>query len=282
MKTIAILVHFTPDYEKLVRFGVNLALELNMSVLLNYSYNPASVPLVTPGLLSPAFDSAEAERMNAEIRAKIESLAEKMQQINPVSEIHYQLTEGFERNIVNDLSKREDIELIITNNESGDIFSVSSATSEIIADSDCPVLIVPEGTDYKPINTIIYATDYKEEDIATLRKLVKLFGNAEPQITALHITDNVDFEERIMKEGFSRVIEQTGYEKMDIKILGNKTNADVPEIIDGYASLIDADLIVVLKKNINFFEMIFNRGTTKKLINQTNIPIIVFHGNNNE
>ncbi|NJK86610.1 MAG: universal stress protein [Bacteroidales bacterium] len=107
--------------------------------------------------------------------------------------------------------------------------------------------------------------------------MVNLFNPFEPHITALHITDNLDFEERVKKEGFDTIIEQTGYPNLDIKILHNRSDADTSEIIDSYASLIEANLIVVLKKNKSFFEKVFRTSTTTKLLNQSHVPVMVFH-----
>jgi nucleotide-binding universal stress UspA family protein len=54
-------------------------------------------------------------------------------------------------------------------------------------------------------------------------------------------------------------------------------NQDITEILNKEAAEINADLIVVLQENKNFLERIFEGSFTKELINQTQIPVLVFH-----
>ncbi|NJK86611.1 MAG: universal stress protein [Bacteroidales bacterium] len=173
MKTnnVVIFLQFVTNYENLVRYGVKLASDLKKAALLSYTYNPISVPLVTPGTISARMDytGETVEKMHAESREKIERIIEMIQREEPgLHEIHYQLSEGFERNIIQDLTNRRDVDMILTINESGNIFTVSSSSNEIIKDSICPVFIVPSDYKYKPIERIVYATDYHSEDFATI------------------------------------------------------------------------------------------------------------------
>lgn len=67
-----------------------------------------------------------------------------------------------------------------------------------------------------------------------------------PGITALHITDNYDFEVRIKKAGFQEMVQtRTDHDKISVKSLVDKNGDDMGQLINDYASLIDADLIVV-------------------------------------
>lgn len=276
--TIAVLLHFNEGYENLLDYSVRLASDLNKKLILGYAYYPTSVPLLTPGAIgsTPDYQSDTSKSINIEIKNKINSLVERAQEDFPEIEISYNVTEGFDKNIINELADREDVELIITDYEHGNIFTSPTQTEEIIEVSQRPVLIISSDIVYKPVERVVYATDYNEEDIPTIKKILEVFGGYNPLVTALHITNNTSFEERILKEGFTKIVRDTGYSNINIKILSNKTDADSTEIIRGYASLIDADMIVVLKKNKTFIEKIFKTSITKKLIGQSHIPVLVF------
>ena len=91
--------------------------------------------------------------------------------------------------------------MVILEGQQDDSFWMQSSTNmDIIKMVECPVWIIPKGAIYQPFSEIVYATDYKAEDIINLKKLISLFPHLMPNITALHITDSVDFEERVKKE----------------------------------------------------------------------------------
>jgi len=158
-----------------------------------------------------------------------------------------------------------------------DFWSPNSTNLEIIRQLDCPVWIIPHGSIYMPFNTIVYATDYKEQDQPTMNSLIRLMSQFSPDITALHITDSYDFDELTKKTGFNELIRQTtGYEKIRVKSVLNITDDNVAEIIIDYALDITADLIVLLKKNRTFFEKIFTVSATKKIVKASPLPLLIY------
>jgi nucleotide-binding universal stress UspA family protein len=48
-------------------------------------------------------------------------------------------------------------------------------------------------------------------------------------------------------------------------------------LINDYSSDIDANLVVMLKENRHFLERLFKPSSTKKLIKEAKLPVLVFH-----
>jgi len=154
----------------------------------------------------------------------------------------------------------------------------TSSNMDIVEKVNCPVWIIPKGAVYKPFNEIIYATDYKKEDITSLKKLINTFPNYSPNIVALHITDSNDFEERIKKAGFVEMLQkQTAYKPLWVKAVYQSKNDDLTELLNEYALKINADLLVLLKENKSFFKRIFNSSETKKILKNTQLPVLIYH-----
>ena len=129
---------------------------------------------------------------------------------------------------------------------------------------------------YRPFKKILYATDYNEADITTLKRLVALTKEFSPEITALHITDSKDFEEKTMQKGFKDIVAQeTNYDKIHVKT--EKESKSTEEKINDIAIKIKADLIVLLKENKGFIEKIFTSSSTKKVIKKAKLPVLVYH-----
>ncbi|MEA3478878.1 MAG: hypothetical protein U9R60_11905 [Bacteroidota bacterium] len=155
-----------------------------------------------------------------------------------------------------------------------DVLKVTSRTSSFFFKG----WIIPPGMSFKSFRNIIYATDYVEEDISTLKKIISLTGKSLPYITALHITDHKDFEIRINKAGFQKVLEtKTEYQKVKVKALPKKKGDSTFGLINEYATLNKTDLIVILKENWSFMHRIIAENTMGKTSEQADVPALVYH-----
>jgi nucleotide-binding universal stress UspA family protein len=193
--------------------------------------------------------------------------------MNVLSEI------GITKMIVEELVSNHKADMVILSSEPDASFWEQSVTNkDIIYDINCPVWVIPEESKYETYAKVVYATDYKEEDIHTMKRLLKIVGTFNPEIVALHITDTTDFEEKVKKEGFLDALQKnTGYDKLNVKALLERKNDQVAQLINDYSSDIDANLIVLLKENRNFLDRLFTSSSTKKLIKEAKLPVLIFH-----
>lgn len=156
-----------------------------------------------------------------------------------------------------------------------------SFAKELIRNVRCPVWLIPKDTEYQPFHHIIYATDYHNEDISTLKKLIDLTHLVSPQITALHITENADFDLRTKNAGFQKMLEaKTDYNKILVKTLVENDGDDITGLINKYAASYTSDLIVLLKENQHFLERLFKPSTTEKMIKEAKQPFLIYHTHN--
>ena len=109
-----------------------------------------------------------------------------------------------------------------------------------------------------------------------LKSLIRLTSVYSPSVTALHVTDNKDFEERIKEVGFTETLqEKTGYKKLSVKSILETKHENVAELINDFAVGSKADLVVVFKENRTFFERILKADSTRKIIKETQLPVLV-------
>jgi nucleotide-binding universal stress UspA family protein len=164
--------------------------------------------------------------------------------------------------------------------DNGDTVFRQSFVEEFTREINCPVWVIPEDTKYRPLDHVIYATDYQEADEITIKKLVHMTHLIAPKITALHVTGNPDFELRIKNAGFQKVLQsRTGYDRLSVKALVDRNGGDIPGLILQFASKEKARLVVVLKENKSFLERIFSSSTSKKIVHAAGIPVLVYHAN---
>jgi nucleotide-binding universal stress UspA family protein len=186
---------------------------------------------------------------------------------------------GNEIALINQKVKEGKAQMVMLASEgSGNSGFKRSFVDEVTRSVNCPVWIIPENARYQSIESIIYTTDYQEEDISTLKKVIDLTHFISPEITALHITSNPDFELRIKNAGFQKVVQnKTGYDDLTVKALVEKNGGSIPDMLGEFAAKDKSNLIVVLKDNKQFFERIFNPSTSKKIVHDTGYPVLVYH-----
>lgn len=167
---------------------------------------------------------------------------------------------------------------MLQSNTEQNFWMQNSAIMEVVRNVPCPVYIIPPDARYNPLEKIIYATDYSEEDIPTLKSLIELAKPFDPEILALHISDDDEFDKKLKSEGFARMLgEKTGYNKVSVMMITEADGKDPVESLVKEAEKAKANLIVVLKENENFFERLFKSSFTAELINSTQLPVLVFH-----
>ncbi|RPI45020.1 MAG: hypothetical protein EHM46_02165 [Bacteroidetes bacterium] len=264
-----------------ISYSYHLARALSSDLHLVYVENPDNYPLGTPNTTGEATvhlhrqlekSTEEAYRV---ISRQVEETIDRSVE-DPAIDITTDIDS--EKVVIRRMTGENDIQLLVLENQGMDGFwSGNVRTREIIRDAECPVWIVPPDPVFQEPDNIVYATDYTEHDVNTLVRLVQMLGSFSPTITALHITENVDFELKIKEAGFQKMLQaDTGYGRINVNALtGN--GGDTSRLINGYAVGIGANLLVVLKENRTFLERIFKSSETNRIVKHAAIPVLVFH-----
>jgi hypothetical protein len=281
MKTLISIIR-DPDHSKsYITYCLRLAVDLERDVQFLYLQDPSEYPLGTPGSTGASsvqlYQSLEkrAEASRKDLKNTIDRLMESIPQ-KPLVKVDSDI--GSAGLLGDDYITGKDAMIILENLGEGEIWNQASTDLDIIRNVNCPVWIIPPDTVYNPFKEILYATDYNQEDIGTLKRLIELVGKFLPAITALHITEDVDFEEKLKKEGFKEMVaSQAGYDRISVKTLDEKSGYDLGLLVNNFAALINADLITVLKENRPFLERLFRQEPTKKIVRQSDVPVLVFH-----
>ncbi|MEA1896908.1 MAG: universal stress protein [Bacteroidota bacterium] len=282
MQTLLTLIKKPDSSEDFMKYSMSFAREMNLNVHLLYVENPIHYPLGVPDLTGAAVAQLQ-NNLKGKINTGIHTLSDQVTAMMPmiagklVVEVSGKI--GDEEKIINEMVQSGEAQMVMIESSGKDGFWLKdSSVQEIVRNINCPVWIIPEDTEFQSFNDIIYATDYQEEDIPTLIKLIDLTHLFTPHITALHITDNADFDLRIKNAGFQKMLEtKTEYIKITAKALVENTGDDMVSLIHSYADRTGANLIVVLKENRRFLERIFKPSSSEKIIEVSSRPVLVYH-----
>jgi nucleotide-binding universal stress UspA family protein len=176
------------------------------------------------------------------------------------------------------ISDKNNCMVVLNNEGDGSLWDRTDYDMKVIRQVDCPVWIIPGDSEFLSFDEIIYATDYHEEDLHTMQKLVRLTSRFSPNITALHINTDESFMNRLEQAGFQEMIrEKIAHEGITVKVLPERDQHDMGLLVNDFSTLVGAQLIVVLKENKHFLERIFNPDASRKIIRQASIPVLVYH-----
>lgn len=257
-----------------------LDMELKLFMVLETRHTffyPMTSPLKT-GLATYEFEKIREERQKEEEK-RIGEFVDKKNKKDKGPEISFEIRSGATDLILLDVSEKDDTYLIVINEaDEPELGFIINTYLQILEKTGCPVLKVQKDFKFDKIKKVLYATDYMEEDVPTLKKLAEMMAPFKASITALHITESVDLEEKLKSHGFeSSIYEKIGYDRISFAVREEKkVTAGVME----FAQSGDFDMIVVLKENRNFLQRIFTKSDSNKILSKSEIPVMVFHQEN--
>ena len=282
MKTLLAIVNEPKESKGFLQYITGMAINLSAQVKVLTVFTPANYPMgMTENSGFGTFEmirNQEKQIIESKniIEKYIDEVTDKIE--NPVfTEVISEI--GYAAEKAGDIVSKNNADMLVLEGQKDNGFWLqSSSNMDVIEKVDCPVWIIPKGAGYKPFTHIIYATDYNREDIANLKKLINTFPHYSPYITALHITDSIDFEERIKKAGFIETIQkQTEHKPLMVKAVYQGKQDNLTELLNDFALKNEADLLVLLKENKSFFKRIFSTSQTKELLKITDLPVLIYH-----
>lgn len=147
---------------------------------------------------------------------------------------------------------------------------------QLIEKTPCPVLIIPGHTTLYKLETIVYATDFEEEDISAIFKLSQIAKIFNATIKIVHISSKKDSYAQQELEWFKDILKQkVTYPNIEFRLL---LSEEICHTLNVYLDEVNADLLAMLeRKNHHFFKQLFHKGLVKKMESVSTIPLISYN-----
>lgn len=160
---------------------------------------------------------------------------------------------------------------------------LGSNTAQLIRDCHRPLLAIPEGTVFKTIEHIVFASDMQPAEHAYIRQILQLFGHPGLRLTLVHIDDG---HHPHATSDFEHWVKNTIQHGLDDVRLAMKTlqEPDVVEALHRFIAFSDAQMLVTATRKRNFIERIFDQSITRKLAFHLHVPLLALqaHGSKGE
>jgi nucleotide-binding universal stress UspA family protein len=191
----------------------------------------------------------------------------------------YILKEALLTDITEHLTKTSGYDLIVMGTTGGgnalEELLIGSNAEAVMEQVKCPVLSVPSTSEHPRIEKIVYASDYAQDDIATLREVLAFASLFGAQVDVVHVN----------KEGREKDDKRTRF-LQDLKAAFPEAPLHFEEVVskhraDGIKEYFDAsgaDMVAILRREKGFLRELFSQSLAEKMTYQAEVPLLVLKG----
>lgn len=270
MKTIVVATDFSKGSSNAIKHAIEMAKKLNTKISLVHAYSPPVLdPNLPIGLIEETYqDTLKAleERLISETdRIRIEGLV-----------VNYKLSFSDLSSVLNDVCTTENVLFIVVGKTgySNIIDKIIGSTANHLIDSvEAPLMVIPENYENEILKKLAYATQLEFDEEKYIAKAVKLAKFSTHELSLVHIEDSSELNINANELFLEPIIKNFG--KENIKIIqkeGNSFKLGINKLIsDEHISLL---ALTTHKRGI--LDGLLNPSKTKKIINDTQIPILVY------
>lgn len=182
---------------------------------------------------------------------------------------------------VNDVAKKTNADLIVmgSHGTSGaKEFFIGSNTERVVRNADIPVLVVKNDVANTNFETVVFATDFDQENIIPYQKATKLFDDFGGNIKLLyvnlpneHFRSTVEIEQRIAK-----FLQKADGNLNKINDVAYQADYSVEHGVLNFSNKIGADIIAIAthgRKGVSHF---FAGSIGEDIANHSTLPVITF------
>tara|TARA_R110002050_G_scaffold286468_3_gene436961 strand:- start:43131 stop:43994 length:864 start_codon:yes stop_codon:yes gene_type:complete len=156
---------------------------------------------------------------------------------------------------------------------------MGNTTKHLIKKAPCPVLAIPSEIRQMTLQTIVYATDFEEEDIYAIKKLVELAKPIHAKIKVVHIVTKKEYSGDLQMAWFKEMLKtKVDYPKINFELI---VSENVFGSLKNFIGDNNGDLIVMLEReHKGLVKKIFHDDLVKKMESYGKVPLMSFNEHN--
>lgn len=147
-------------------------------------------------------------------------------------------------------------------------------SQNVMKSAACPVWIIPENTAVKLPKTIMYAADFKENEISATEKILDIALSIDAICNVIHIHEN--FELNVMGE-VEKQVSDLKNEFVDENIsFKNIKASSIISALDKYIELHKPDAIAMAMHEKSFLSKLFDTSISNHFVQEGSLPLLTF------
>lgn len=155
-------------------------------------------------------------------------------------------------------------------------FFMGDISMDLIEKAPCPILAIPTDASTEKLKTIVYATDFEQEDIGAIYKVSKIANKYNANIKVVHISPSKEKDGNIKMEWFKEMVKQkVTYKNIKYEVL---VSEEIFNMLRSYLFSNNTDLVAMLeRKKSGFIRKLFHRDLVKEMESFGDIPLLSFN-----
>ena len=275
MKTLLVSTDFSSTGNNAVRFAAHYATAIKSDLIVFHAVHlPPFNPTISKAEFLRLEKNAEAER-----HARLDKLVSKIyrdqdlkRNKNKVRIVARNSVFAMDAIMAAAKSSKADLIIVGTHGAAG-LKLFGSITSELIFKAETPVLAIPPRYRYKKIETMVYATDFKNVT-KELRCIVPMATPVKALIEVLSL--NSDSSQAKPTLDMKRLAKEVKYKKIEIIVRTMKQNATFVEQLQRYLKNRRPEVLVLFPETRSLLDKIFIRSKTEALVYQVKLPLLTY------
>lgn len=287
MKRILVATDLTANAEHAVVYAYKLAQSLGAKLYICHSLN---VPAEIPQSGTVAWPQEVYDDMDRDSKTELSKLKHKLTAAGApdtfTPEIICVQGTGVVTDVVNAEAARHKADLIVLGTHGNDRLGtllIGNHSRKMIEAATCPLLLVPDGSVFRPIKKIAFGSDFKhaELELNAISRLVTLAKTLNAELVLAHIQkSNEDTAgNSIIKELLTELVRNHGHQQVSVKVVKSE---HIARGLVWLAHNTHIDLLAMVHKRHNFLVELLHGSRTQQLAAQTPVPLLVFNAHQYE
>lgn len=277
MKKILVPTDFSDNAKSAFEYALKLADKINALVEVVHYYHHS--PRKVKGFLEYSDENSQ-ENLRGKMYDFIESCFDNSIEDILLSEmVSYRLELGFATDKIIEFSNSGDYEMIVmgATGATGMLEKVFGKVSFHVAqNAACPVILIPARVVFKPIEAIMYASEYETADRNILYELQNFAKMFDAKIHLVHVYDKNEKQ----PEGVGHFLLEKAFQLKAPSLkfkMESVTSDSVAHGLEKFAEEKSMDLMVIVKPKRKFWQRIIHKSQTNKIVMNPQLPIMVMH-----
>ncbi|MBQ0787094.1 MAG: universal stress protein [Oceanihabitans sp.] len=176
---------------------------------------------------------------------------------------------------IKDLVRSKNIDMVVMGTQgASDVKGVlfGSNTVHVFKNVKSPILAVPSGFEFEPVQEVLFPTDYEVDfQDNQIEPLLELASNSHYRVNVLHVNygEMLSEKQKQNKENLKVYFKHIAHIFHDVK------NNNVEDAINEFQLKAKINLLVMINNKHSFFENLFFKSTINQIGFHLNIPFLV-------
>lgn len=281
MKTIIVPTDFSQPAKDAARYALHVAKYLNSGITLCHAF-VVPVDATVAGQVSwPMYDY---ESILKDASDRLDELAKSLMQegkfltgpntYKPI--VEYATEPAGPADLVSRLFKQKQARLVVSGvSGAGAVskFFVGSTSRTLIEKAEFPLLLIPSGCTFNPLNKIAFATDLDSGDIDVLHSLASFARYFDAELVVVHVDNNpAKYDAKKADVFLNEITCKINYDKIYYREL---TSGSVNDGLDWLSEHGWVDMLVMVHRHNSFMDRLIKGSLTKKQARRIKIPLLV-------